>query len=98
MTETQKQQSELQKRIMMFIPCFWPLLPFVLAMNNTMMNVTVAYHQCPNCNNMIGSACREYSQYCTMPGTREEQIAELRQKMAVVFDANQNRRRRRRRL
>ena len=88
MTETEKQNHKSQKRYLMFymfFPPIWPLLPCLFAAVYAGENSSVAYHQCPNCNNMIGASCMQFSLYCTMPGPKEEQIAELRQELPVVL-------------
>ena len=88
MTETEKQNHKSQKRylmLFMFLPLMWPLLTCIFVEVYAEENSSVAYHQCPNCNNMIGASSMHYSLYCTMPGPKEEQIAELRQELPEVL-------------
>lgn len=82
LTAEQNREMKFQNRLFLFIPLLWPWIPFYLIFMKAYLNSSVPFHQCPNCSMWIGMSFGGRAQYCTIPGTKEEQFAELRRKLA----------------
>ena len=86
---TDEEKKEAKKNWWMFlIP---PIAGYLLYMANS----TLTKHKCPNCDNYIGTYLRGERQYFYVPGTKEEQYAELRARMKEIHAQARMQRRRR---
>jgi len=95
MTEDELDELKKSKCIFMIIPCFWPFLPLQLFSIHNRKSTPVIYHQCPNCNNLIGALCHGRCFYCRTAGTKEEQLEEVRPQINTVFVTTHSNQRRR---